>query len=198
MSGLNDGFKRRIKVKKLFAEMDRYVLEKATALHSRTNNIIVHIITILGNMGVFWWILSVPFFISSDSRYVGVNILLSMLFGFITGEVIIKSIVGRTRPSELLSQDELIIRSPRHSSFPSGHTSTSVAVAVGLIINCTAIIWVPALIIAVLISFSRVYLRVHYFSDVCGGVAVGLACGVLSKLATEGIRMIPVLQTIIG
>ncbi len=180
------------------AGLDRYVLEKATALHSRTNNIIVHIITMLGNMGVFWWILSIPFFISRESRYVGVNILLSMFFGFLVGEVIIKSIVGRTRPSELLSQDELIIRSPRHSSFPSGHTSTSVSVAVGLIINCTAIIWMPALIIATLISFSRVYLRVHYFSDVCGGVAVGLVCGVLSKLATEGVRMIPVLQTIIG
>lgn len=185
-------------MKNMFARLDRHVLHTVTALHSRTNNIIVHLITMMGNVGVIWWILSVPFFISKNSRYIGLNILMSMFLGLMIGEVLIKNIVGRTRPSELLSQDELIIRSPRHSSFPSGHTSTSVSVAVGLIFNCTAIIWVPALIIAVLISFSRVYLRVHYFSDVCGGVAVGVVCGVLSKLATEGVRMIPILQPILG
>lgn len=185
-------------MKKKLAELDRHVLKTVTALHSRTNNIIVHLITMMGNAGVIWWLLSVPFFISKHSRYIGLNILMSMFFGWIIGEVIIKSIVGRTRPSELLSQDELIIRSPRHSSFPSGHTTTSFSVAVGLLINCTAIIWLPALIIASLISFSRVYLRVHYFSDVCGGVAVGVVCGVISKIATELVRMIPALQPILG
>lgn len=185
-------------MKKKLAQMDRYVLNKVTALHSRTNNIIVHLITMMGNAGIFWWILSVPFFISKHSRYIGLNILMSMFFGWIIGEVIIKSIVGRTRPSELLSQDELIIRSPRHSSFPSGHTTTSFSVALGLLINCTAVIWVPAFIVASLISFSRVYLRVHYFSDVCGGVFVGLCCGVISKITTELVRLIPILQPILG
>ncbi len=185
-------------MKKLFAKADQHVLHTVTALHSRTNNIIVHLITMMGNAGVFWWILSVPFFVSKNYRYVGLNILMSMFFGLMIGEVLIKNIVGRTRPSELLSQDELIIRSPRHSSFPSGHTSTSISVAVGLMFNCTVLIWLPALIIASLISFSRVYLRVHYFSDVCGGVVVGVFCGVLSKFVTDLIRTIPVLQTILG
>lgn len=185
-------------MKKLFARADQHVLHTVTALHSRTNNIIVHLITMMGNAGVFWWILSVPFFISKNSRSAGLNILMSMFLGLMIGEVIIKNIVGRTRPSELLSQDELIIRSPRHSSFPSGHTSTSISVAVGLMFNCTAIIWLPALIIASLISFSRVYLRVHYFSDVCGGVVVGTVCGILSKFATDALMMIPALQAILG
>lgn len=182
----------------MFARLDQSVLHKVTALHSRTNNIIVHLITMMGNAGVIWWFLSVPFFISKYSRYVGLNVLLSMFFGLMIGEVAIKNIVGRTRPSELLSQDELIIRNPRHSSFPSGHTTTSISVAVGLMFNCTAIIWLPALIIASLISFSRIYLRVHYFSDVCGGVVVGTVCGVLSKIVTDLIRTITVLQPILG
>lgn len=185
-------------MKKMLARLDRHVLETVTALHSRTNNIIVHLITMMGNAGVIWWILSVPFFISKNSRYIGLNILMSMFLGLMIGEVMIKSIVGRTRPSELLSQDELIIRNPRHSSFPSGHTTTSFSVAVGLMFNCTAVIWLPALIIASLISFSRVYLRVHYCSDVCGGVVVGVACGIVSKIVTDLIRMIPVLQPILG
>lgn len=185
-------------MKKMFARADRYVLNSVTALHSRTNNIIVHLITMLGNAGVFWWILSVPFFISKNSRFTGLNILMSMFCGLMIGEVLIKNIVGRTRPSELLSQDELIIRSPRHSSFPSGHTSTSISVAVGLMFNCIALIWVPALIIALLISFSRIYLRVHYFSDVCGGVVVGAACGVLSKVITDLVKLIPFLQEVLG
>lgn len=185
-------------MRKMFEKADRYVLNKVTALHSRTNNIIVHLITMLGNAGVFWWILSVPFFISKGSRFIGLNILMSMFFGLMIGEVLIKNIVGRTRPSELLSQDELIIRSPKHSSFPSGHTSTSISVAVGLMLNCTAVIWLPALIIASLISFSRIYLRVHYFSDVCGGVVVGVACGVLSKIVTDLTKLIPFLQEFLG
>ena len=185
-------------MKKLFANVDRNVLNTVTALHSKTNNIIVHLITMLGNGGIFWWILSVPFFVSKDCRWVGFNILMAMLCGFIIGEVIIKNIVGRTRPSELLSKDELIIRNPRHSSFPSGHTTTSFAVAMSLIINCTAIIWVPACVVAALISFSRVYLRVHYFSDVFAGSLIGICCGVVSKFATEGVRLIPVLQEILG
>lgn len=184
-------------MKKRLSKIDNYVLKKVTALHSRANNIIVHIITMLGNAGIIWWIFSVPFFISSHSRYIGFNILMAMFCGWIIGEVIIKSIVGRTRPSELLSQDELIIR-PRHSSFPSGHTTTSFAVATSLIINCTVLIWLPAVIIASLISFSRVYLRVHYFTDVFGGVFVGIFCGFVSKLATDLIRMIPVMHMILG
>lgn len=185
-------------MKKLFERADKHVLNTVTALHSRTNNIIVHLITMMGNAGVFWWILSVPFFISKNYRYVGLNILMSMFLALMIGEVLIKNIVGRTRPSELLSQDELIIRSPKHSSFPSGHTGTSVSVAVGLMFNCTFIIWIPALAIAGLISFSRVYLRVHYFSDVCGGVVVGTFCGVLSKFVTDLLRTIPELHAILG
>ena len=185
-------------VKKMFSKADSYVLNTVTALHSRANNIIVHLITMMGNAGIFWWILSVPFFISKEYRQTGLNILMSMFLGLMIGEVIIKNIVGRTRPSELLEQDELIIRSPRHSSFPSGHTSTSISVAVGLMINCTVIFWLPALIVAILISFSRVYLRVHYFSDVCGGVVVGVICGIASKFASDAICMIPFLQPIFG
>lgn len=185
-------------MKKLFARADKYVLNTVTGLHSRTNNIIVHLITMMGNAGVFWWILSVPFFVSKSYRYVGLNILMSMFVALMVGEVLIKNIVGRTRPSELLEQDELIIRSPKHSSFPSGHTGTSISVAVGLMINCTYIFWLPALVIASLISFSRVYLRVHYFSDVCGGVVVGTVCGIGSKFLTDLLRTIPVIQSIIG
>lgn len=182
----------------MFSKADNHVLNTVTTLHSRANNIIVHLITMMGNAGVFWWILSVPFFISKEYRHAGLNILMSMFLGLMIGEVIIKNIVGRTRPSELLDKDELIIRSPRHSSFPSGHTSTSISVAVGLMFNCTIIIWLPALVVASLISFSRVYLRVHYFSDVCGGVVVGVACGIGSKFLTDAICMIPVLQPIFG
>lgn len=185
-------------MRKKFSQLDKTVLHTVTALHSRTNNIIVHLITMMGNAGVFWWILSVPFFISKDSRYIGFNVLMAMLLGWFIGEVIIKNIVGRTRPSELLSQDELIIGNPRHSSFPSGHTTTSFSVAMALFINCSALVWVPAAIIATLISFSRIYLRVHYFTDVFCGSLLGICCGVLSKFATDSVRLIPVMEKILG
>ena len=184
-------------MKKQLSRIDDYVLKQITALHSKPNNVIVHIITMMGNAGILWWILSVPFFISKPHRPIGFNILMAMFCGWIIGEVIIKSIVGRTRPSELLSQDELIIK-PAHSSFPSGHTTTSFAVAVSLFINCGPLLWIPALVMASLISFSRVYLRVHYFTDVCGGVLVGIGCGILSKVATDAVRLIPVMHQILG
>ena len=80
-------------MKKLFEKADKHVLNTVTALHSRTNNIIVHLITMMGNAGVFWWILSVPFFISRNYRYVGLNILMSMFLALMIGEVLIKNIV---------------------------------------------------------------------------------------------------------
>ncbi len=190
-------FKGVFILKNKLSKIDSVVLDAVTKLHSKTNNVLVHLITMLGNAGVIWWIMSVPFFITRHYRYIGFNILVAMLFGWLIGEVIIKNIVGRTRPSELLEQDELIIK-PRHSSFPSGHTTTSFAVAMALILNCRIIIWLPGLVIAALISFSRMYLRVHYCTDVCGGIAIGLCCGVLSKFATEAVRLIPIMEIILG
>ena len=165
------------------------MLNKVTALHSKPNNIIVHLITIMGNGGIFWWLLSVPFLITTGCRHIGFGIITGMFTGFIIGEVIIKSIVGRTRPSELLAEDELIIKSPRHSSFPSGHSTTSFSVAMTLALNCSPMVFVPAFIIAALIAFSRVYLRVHYFSDVFGGFIIGPVCGIIAKILVDLFRL---------
>ena len=93
-----------------------------------------------------------------------------LAWAHLMGEIIIKHIVKRVRPCHTLDDDEQLIDRPRFYSFPSGHTTASFAM-VGV-----------ALMLAMLIAFSRIYLRVHYLTDVIAGMILGLTCGICSVL----------------
>ena len=92
----------------------------------------------------------------------------------LTGNMILKPLVARMRPFTVNTAIELLIPPPTDFSFPSGHTYASFASATAICRNNRKI-GVPALILASLIAFSRLYLYVHYPSDVLGGAVVGLA-----------------------
>ena len=81
-----------------------------------------------------------------------------------------------------LDDDEQLIDRPRFYSFPSGHTTASFAMVGVALMRCKVITFMPILMLAMLIAFSRIYLRVHYLTDVIAGMILGLTCGICSVL----------------
>ena len=95
----------------------------------------------------------------------------------------LKPLVGRARPFTVQAVD-LLIAPPTDASFPSGHTAASFAAVFALKASGSPL-WKPALAVAVVMAFSRLYLYVHWPSDVLGGVLVGAAAGYAGAWAAK-------------
>ncbi|MDW8800981.1 phosphatase PAP2 family protein [Clostridium sp. A1-XYC3] len=134
---------------------------------------IVPFITYLGNGGILWITITVALVITKRYRRIGLICGLALLVNTIIGEGILKHLFQRQRPFVLVPTVDLIIPKPSSYSFPSGHTSTAFAAA-GILATQFKKYRVPIIILAVLIALSRLYLFVHYPSDILTGVIVGL------------------------
>lgn len=131
-------------------------------------------ITILGNAGWFWILMSVILLIPKKTRPIGITALVSLLIGALITNVFLKNVVARIRPYEVVDGLILIIEKQRDYSFPSGHTCASFAAAMVYLKMMPKKYGVPFVILAVLIAFSRLYVGVHYPSDVIGGLIIGI------------------------
>ncbi|MDD3140911.1 MAG: phosphatase PAP2 family protein [Lachnospiraceae bacterium] len=136
-------------------------------------------ITSLGNSGWFWIIVSVLLLISSKTRKVGILALLSLGVGFLITNVCLKNLIARPRPFAEIEALTILIKAPHDFSFPSGHTCASFAVAGIYFKMLPKKYGLSAIILAVLIGFSRLYVGVHYPTDVLGGLIIGLGSSAL-------------------
>ena len=136
-------------------------------------------ITSLGNSGWFWIIVSVLLLISSKTRKVGILALLSLGLGFLITNVCLKNLIARPRPFAEIEALTILIKAPHDFSFPSGHTCASFAVAGIYFKMLPKKYGLSAIILAVLIGFSRLYVGVHYPTDVLGGLIIGLGSSAL-------------------
>lgn len=130
-------------------------------------------ITFLGNGGWFWIATSVLLLLPRQTRMTGVLSLLSLGLGAIITNLWLKPMVARPRPYETWTDMVLLISRPSDFSFPSGHTCAAFACALILLWMLPRGQGIPFVILAALIGFSRLYLGVHYPSDVLGGFLVG-------------------------
>ncbi len=163
--------------------LDKRVIDNISRIHSPALNLVMKTASRSANVGIIWWLVCLPFLINREWRTTGFNFVISLCFAHVMGEGLIKHIVKRTRPCHDLDDDEQIINRPRFYSFPSGHTTASFAMlGVAIFRGLPLFVVIPIAIIAVLIGFSRIYLRVHYLSDVVAGMVLGLTCGALSVL----------------
>lgn len=163
---------------KWLQRVDAFFLLQVKKLHCKTTNRIMSVVTHLGTGGLVWFLLSIPLIFTKSTRNMGLNLLLGIFITWLVGEITIKRIVGRVRPSEQLPEEEQIVKRPKYYSFPSGHTASSFSVVGVLLLNqCSLYILIPVVILAFLIGFSRLYLRVHYFTDVVCGMLLGFGCG---------------------
>ena len=139
-------------------------------------------VTHLGDAGVFWILVTLALLCFRRTRKLGITCAISMLIGLAATNLIIKNWVARVRPYELVAGLERIIGAQRDWSFPSGHTTNSFACAWVLFRRAPRRYGVPALVMAALIALSRLYVGVHYPTDVLGGLIIGIAsaCGAMA------------------
>ncbi|MCM1091055.1 MAG: phosphatase PAP2 family protein [Butyrivibrio sp.] len=130
-------------------------------------------ITGLGNSGCIWQLVSVLLMIPERTRRVGCMGICALLLSLLVNNMILKNLVARARPYDAIPALLPLIRKPGGFSFPSGHTASSFAAAGLFVRNLPRGLGVPLLLLAVLIGISRVYLGVHYPSDVIAGALSG-------------------------
>lgn len=134
--------------------------------------------TALGNTGIFWILLGIVLVLLVRTRRMGLSMLISIAIGAVIGNLILKNLVARDRPCWIDSQVVLLIENPKDYSFPSGHTMVSFEGAVSILMKNRR--WgIAALVLACLIAGSRLYLFVHFPTDVLFGAALGTVIAVL-------------------
>lgn len=142
-------------------------------------------LTSLGNKGIIWIVLAVFLLLFRKTRKLGLAVGFALIFDLILCNITLKPLIARIRPFEIV-QFELLIASPHDFSFPSGHTAASFSAVFALVFSKSKI-YIPSLILAVIIAFSRLYLFVHYPSDILGGIIVGFVCGYLGSFIVKKI-----------
>lgn len=147
-------------------------------LRSRKADRIMHFVSVTGNLGVIWLAAALTLYITRVSPEASVCILGALFCSAVLVNIFLKKLTRRTRPFNLKEDRETLISPPCDFSFPSGHTFSSFAAATAIFINEPRI-GVVALIYASGIAFSRLYLYVHFLSDVLCSAVFGVATGML-------------------
>lgn len=141
-------------------------------------NPIMTLITKLGNAGFIWIIISLILISNKKYRKVGILTLIAIATNYLIGDIIIKHIVERSRPFLVDTSIYPLVKAPTSYSFPSGHAGSSFAAATILGIYFKK--FRPYIyIFALLLAFSRIYVRVHFFTDVLVGAVLGTVVALL-------------------
>lgn len=142
--------------------------------------------TQLGNAGLVWLVVSGGMLLFPKARRAGFWALVAMLFGLLCTNIVLKHLVGRVRPWLVVEGLTRLVAEHDPNSFPSGHTCAAFA-AGATWARYAKKRWLKGLCIAqaVLMGFSRLYVGVHFPSDVLVGCAVGLSCAWLSLQGSQ-------------
>ena len=153
------------------------ILDWFQTLHTPMLDKFMTSVTKLGNAGIFWIILTVIFLIIPKMRKTGVIMAAALLTDLLICNVFLKNLVARIRPYDVNTTVELLVAKLHDYSFPSGHTAASFASVTALYLAGEKRLWIAALVISCMIAVSRLYLYVHYPTDVLGGIIFGCLSG---------------------
>ena len=144
-------------------------------------------ITLLGDAGIFWIVLALALLIPKKTRKTGLMMAVALILGLIVCNITVKPLVARIRPYDVKGISPYLAEIQHDFSFPSGHTTASFEGAT--VIACRHRKWgIAACVLAALIAFSRMYLYVHYPTDILAGLILGVAFGLLGVLIVNKIE----------
>ncbi len=171
--------------------MELQILHWFGSLHNPITDPIMYAFTCMGDAGILWIALALASLIILPKRYrkVGLTMVIALIFSVIMCNGIMKNVYHRTRPfvaDPTLEATQLygIFAGIHDWSFPSGHTSASFAAALAIFM------WykregICAIVVAALIAISRLYLTVHYPTDVLVSLVLGSLYGVLAYFVAK-------------
>ena len=137
-----------------------------------------------GAHGEIWIAFTAVLLAFRRTRRAGLAMALALGLYMLAGHCALKPLFARPRPCDLQPEMLTLVARPHGWSFPSGHTASAFAAAFALWLQNRRL-GVPALVLAGFISFTRMYLYVHFPTDILGGVALGLAVGACGSLLAD-------------
>lgn len=134
--------------------------------------------TQIGDVAAIWIVIAIIFLFIKKYRNTGIKIAIGLILVSILGNLVFKNIFARPRPFILDKDIELLISAPFGFSFPSGHSFSSFVAATIIFLEDKRMGYF-ALLVAGLIAISRVYLYVHFPSDILAGMLLGILLGII-------------------
>lgn len=149
---------------------------------------ILNFITTIGEGGIVWIVISLVLLFSKKTRRIGCMGLLALLLMLVINNIGLKNIFSRPRPYDTIPELVTLARRPTSYSFPSGHAASAFSAACVFFRKLPKKFGIPILILAFLMGFSRIYVGVHYTTDVLGGILCGIAISYLATWLWEQIE----------
>ena len=154
-------------------------------------------VTTLGNAGAIFIILGLTLLFTKKYRKAGLAVLVALIVMLLCNDLFLKEFFARVRPFNLFESNPEkyavwgteyvfpeLVHKPSSFSFPSGHTASAFAAAPALLWHSRK--WgIPTMIFAAFMGFSRIYVQVHYCTDVIGGIISGAICGLIAVLIVK-------------
>lgn len=145
---------------------------------------VMPMVTMCGNLGIFWVVIALVISAKAKYRKCSITMLVGLIFGVLIGNLLVKNVVQRDRPCWIIEMQDMLIANPQDFSFPSGHTLSSFCSAF-ILYHYDKRLGIPSFCMAILIAFSRLYLYVHFPTDIVGGAMLGIIVAVLSINVTD-------------
>lgn len=177
-----------------FLEFDLRVFQWIQSIQNGFLDAIMVGVTTLGNAGAIFIVLGFVLLFTKKYRKAGLSVLVALVIMLLCNDLFLKEFFGRVRPFNLYESDPIkyadwglkyifpdLVYKPSSYSFPSGHTASAFAAAVAVLWNNRKI-GIPVFIFSSIMGFSRIYVQVHYCSDVIGGLISGAICALIAVL----------------
>lgn len=181
----------------MFLNFDLSVFEWIQSIQCGFLNAVMVFITTLGNAGAIFIVLALVLLCTKKYRKAGLAVAVALIVMLICNDLFLKEFFARPRPFNLLVTDPEkyafwgegyvypeLIGKPSSYSFPSGHTSSAFAAAIALLCHNRKL-GIPVTIFAAIMGFSRIYVEVHYCTDVIAGVVSGAICALIAVLIVK-------------
>ena len=128
------------------------------------------------NDGEIWILLAIVLICIKGQRRYGFSVATGLLLDLLTVNIALKPFINRVRPCAVNTMVDMLVEAPTSGAFPSGHTAAAFAVVFALK-TAGSPLWKPTCVLAIIMAFSRLYLYVHWPTDILGGIVVGALVG---------------------